>query len=61
MIVEQLFLNIKKTKAMFFLMTVLLTTVFFLLNFLFTESGNVQVADERLKGIPPYSTIPWTG
>ena len=49
MIVEQLFLNIKKTKAMFFLMTVLLTTVFFLLNFLFTESGNVHVAAERLR------------
>ncbi len=51
MIMEQLILNIKKTKFMFLLMIVLLTVVFFLLNFLFTESGDVRVVDERLKTI----------
>lgn len=49
--IEELMISIKKSGFRFFLMTVLFTIVFFLLNFILLETENVQAADEGLRAV----------
>lgn len=49
--IEELLISIKKSRFRFFLMIVLFTIVFFLQNFIFFESENVQAANESLRKV----------